>query len=292
MTTTTSAQVPCQVELRAATPGDRAHLLAVYGSTRAEELAPLGWSDEQQAAFVESQFSAQDSYYRAYHRTATFDVVLADGQPAGRLYVDRWAEEIRVVDVTLLPSWRGRGIGTRLLRELMGESADGHRRLSVHVEVVNPARRLYERLGFRVVADRGLHLLMEWAGSGDDGLVAHALVVRAERHDEQRDLADVRVRQGEDLLIDEPSVGRVEVELEGHPSVPALPFVRGAEPRLLAARQDEVERLAVLGAGTEHLPDERGERGAGHLLEHWPDTTHTSDDPAMVPARTRVGGPT
>jgi ribosomal protein S18 acetylase RimI-like enzyme len=288
----TSEHDECEVDLRPIGPGDRAHLLAVYGSTRAEELAPLGWSDEQQAAFVESQFSAQDAYYREYYPTATFDVVLADGWLAGRLYVDRWPEEIRIVDVTLLPSWRGRGIGTRLLRQLQGEAAAGDRRLSVHVEVVNPARRLYERVGFRVVADRGLHLLMEWTGSGDDGLVAHSPVVRTERHDEQRDLADRRMGQREDLLLDEPPIGRVEVELEGHAPALPLPVVRGPEPRLLAGRQDEVERLAVLGASPEHLPDERGERGAGHLLEHRPDTTHTSDDPAMVPARTRVGGPT
>ena len=149
--------------LRATTAGDRDLLLRVYGSTRAEELALVDWTDAEKAQFVEMQFDAQDSYYREYYPDATFDVVLADGVPVGRLYVDRWASETRIIDIAVLPEYRGAGIGTSLLRQLMDETAGAGNKLSIHVEVNNPALRLYRRLGFVQVADTGLHLLMEWS---------------------------------------------------------------------------------------------------------------------------------
>jgi len=107
------------------------------------------------------QFEAQDAYYREHYHPATFDVIEVDGEPTGRLYVARWEEEIRIIDVALLPEHRGRGIGTTLIRGLLDEAAATGKRLSTHVESHNPARRLYERLGFEEVAEHGLYRLME-----------------------------------------------------------------------------------------------------------------------------------
>jgi ribosomal protein S18 acetylase RimI-like enzyme len=147
--------------LRPAAPGDRACLLQVYASTREEELRLVDWSADQKAAFVQQQFEAQDAYYREHYHPATFDVIEVDGASAGRLYVARWEDEIRIIDIALLPEHRGRGIGTALLRELLAEGARAGKRLSIHVELHNPARRLYERLGFVPVEERGLYLLLE-----------------------------------------------------------------------------------------------------------------------------------
>jgi ribosomal protein S18 acetylase RimI-like enzyme len=147
--------------LRPARADDRDFLLRVYASTREEELRLVDWSDEQKAAFVGMQFEAQDSYYREHYHPVTFDVVEIDGEPVGRLYVARWEDEMRIIDIALLPEYRGRGIGTALLRELLDEAAAGAKRLSIHVEVNNPARQLYERLGFVQVEERGVYLLMQ-----------------------------------------------------------------------------------------------------------------------------------
>ncbi len=149
--------------LRPATADDRDFLLRVYAATREEELRIVAWSDEQKAAFVQQQFDAQDAHYREHYESATFDVIEADGEPAGRLYVARWDDDIRIIDIALLPDYRSRGIGTALLRELLAEAATGAKRLSIHVEINNPARRLYERLGFVQVEERGVYLLMEAA---------------------------------------------------------------------------------------------------------------------------------
>jgi ribosomal protein S18 acetylase RimI-like enzyme len=150
-----------RITLRPVSAGDRDFLLQVYASTRDEELRLVDWSDDQKAAFVRMQFEAQDAYYREHYHPATFEVVEVDGEPVGRLYVARWEDEIRIIDVTLLPEHRGRGMGTSLIRALLDEAAASGKRLSIHVEKHNPARRLYERLGFAESADRGPYVLME-----------------------------------------------------------------------------------------------------------------------------------
>jgi GNAT superfamily N-acetyltransferase len=98
-------------------------LLAVYASTREPELAAVEWDAAQKAAFVEMQFDAQHAYYQEHYAGAAFDVILVDGQPAGRLFVSREENEIRIVDIALLPEYCNRGIGTTLLRELQSEAA-------------------------------------------------------------------------------------------------------------------------------------------------------------------------
>ena len=92
---------------------------------------------------------------------ASFDVVLVDGEPVGRLYVHRGETEIRVVDIALLPEYRGSGIGKSLLRKLLAEADAATKSVTVHVERFNPALRLYERLGFHEIADHGVYLLLE-----------------------------------------------------------------------------------------------------------------------------------
>lgn len=120
----------------------------------------MPWSPEQKAAFLAQQFAAQTSHYARQYPGMSADVVVLAGEPAGRLLVARSDDEILVVDISLLPAFRGRGVGTALLRGLLDEAAAG-RRLCVHVEMDNPARRLYERLGFRPVSEHGIHVLLE-----------------------------------------------------------------------------------------------------------------------------------
>ncbi|MEM1055574.1 MAG: GNAT family N-acetyltransferase [Bacteroidota bacterium] len=146
--------------LRPATDADRPFLLTVYASTREREMERVPWDYEQKASFLLMQFNAQDTHYREHYPEASFDVIEADGEPVGRLYVSRWPEEIRIVDIALLPAARGRGLGSQLLNDLFEESRQSGKPVSIHVEKENPARRLYDRLGFREVEDRGVYLLM------------------------------------------------------------------------------------------------------------------------------------
>jgi ribosomal protein S18 acetylase RimI-like enzyme len=149
------------VRLRPVADADRAFLVDLYASAREEELAQVEWDAGAKRAFVEQQFSAQDAHYRANYPGATLNVIEVDGEPAGRLYVHHGQSDIRIMDIALAPEYRGRGIGTSLLRQLMAEADASGRKLSIHVEMNNPARSLYDRLGFRPAGEHGVYVLME-----------------------------------------------------------------------------------------------------------------------------------
>lgn len=151
--------------LRPVADDDRAFLVELYASVREPELAHVPWDESTRRAFVEQQFAAQDAHYRGNYPGATLDVVELEGERAGRLYVHRGPHDIRIMDIALLPPFRGRGIATALLRALVDEAETGRRKLSIHVEANNPARTLYERLGFRPAGEHGVYILMERAAA-------------------------------------------------------------------------------------------------------------------------------
>ena len=153
------------LRLRPIKPEDDSFLARVYASSRADELAVTGWSEAQKADFCRRQFDAQSEYYSANYPGASFQVIERDGEPVGRLYVARWENEIRIVDITVLPEYRGSGIGTRLLHDLQEEARAAGKSLSIHVERFNRALTLYQRLDFRQIEDKGVYLLMEWSAS-------------------------------------------------------------------------------------------------------------------------------
>lgn len=145
--------------LRPAAAADRELIAAIYASTREEELRQVPWSEEERRAFTDWQSGQQEAHY-ALHYPAAERLVLEKGEPIGRIYVDTTAREVRLMEVTLLPAWRRQGIGTRLTRLLL-EYADGAGLpASLHVEPFNPAKRMYERLGFAVAEMRGLYEFM------------------------------------------------------------------------------------------------------------------------------------
>lgn len=129
-------------------------------------MSAVPWSPEQKTAFLEQQFQAQDTHYRSQYTNADFLVVLQDEVPIGRLYVDRGVDELHVIDIVLLPSWRGRGIGTGLLREVLAEADAAGAMVSLYVEAYNPARRLYRRLGFGEVERGPVYDRLERPSSG------------------------------------------------------------------------------------------------------------------------------
>lgn len=150
------------ISLRPEQPEDQALVHLIYASTRAAELEIVPWSDARKEEFINMQFRLQTAHFRRNHPHASYDIILKDGTPVGRFYIAREADEARVLDIALLPDYRGQGIGTMLLRRLMAEAEEGRIPLRLHVERHNRARRLYERLGFRVIADGGVYLEMEY----------------------------------------------------------------------------------------------------------------------------------
>lgn len=149
------------VELAPVAAGDEEFLYRVYASTRTQELAVVPWDEAQKDAFLRAQFGAQQRWYGEHYERASHEIIRVDGKAAGRLYVHRGDAEIRIVDITLMPEHRGKGVGTSLLRALLSEADEAGKRLAIHVERLNPALRLYERLGFAVAEDKGVYLFLE-----------------------------------------------------------------------------------------------------------------------------------
>jgi GNAT superfamily N-acetyltransferase len=150
------------VELRPATPAETAFFAEVYASGREEELTQVPWSAGEKRAFLESQFAAQSSHYAAAYPGAEVELILVGGSPAGRLFVHRTKGELLLVDIGLLPAFRGGGVGELLVRRLQKEAAASERRVVLHVEFLSRARRLYDRLGFVENGGDAVYRRLEW----------------------------------------------------------------------------------------------------------------------------------
>lgn len=158
-------EAPTGITLRQETDGDLAFIEALFASTRADEMARVPWPPEAIAAFLQSQCALQRAHYRQHYGDALFLIVEQDHRPVGRLYLHESASELRIMDIALLPDTRGRGVGTTLVRSVIGHARDATMRVTLHVEPDNPAQRLYARQGFRLVEHRGVYDFLEWRPS-------------------------------------------------------------------------------------------------------------------------------
>lgn len=149
------------ITVRPVTPADEAFLRSLYASTREDEMALLAWEKAEQDAFLAMQFQAQHAYYQEHFGAAEFFIITQDTTPIGRLYLDRRDDEIRIIDIALLPAHRNRGIGTAFLNAILAEGQESGLPVRIHVEHNNPALRLYNRLGFKKVTENGIYFLME-----------------------------------------------------------------------------------------------------------------------------------
>ena len=136
------------VALRISSPEDHDFMLQVYASTREDEMRLVDWDDAQKQAFVQMQFEAQRQHYIITFPEAQYFVIEQEGQPIGRMIVNRSKNTILLVDIAILPEYRNAGIGTRLIEELLEEADRSHCSVQVHVEIFNPAMNFYKRLGF------------------------------------------------------------------------------------------------------------------------------------------------
>lgn len=150
------------IQYRSLCEDDMDFLCRLYRSTREGELAIVPWSDEEKQTFIEMQFNAQHAHYQKHYPDALWLLVEQAGQPIGRLYLEEWDGEHRIIDIALLTGLRGKGIGADILCDIQDAAASGGKRVGIHVEKENPAMSLYRRLGFISVEDKGVYDLMIW----------------------------------------------------------------------------------------------------------------------------------
>lgn len=149
------------IRFRPVTAEDMEFLYQVYASTRLTEMAITGWSMAQIETFLRMQFELQHCQYVQNYPAASFSIICIHDVPAGRLYLDRSDELLLIIDISLLPNFKGRGVGGRILRDLVEDADAKGIVMSLHVEVHNPVRKLYTRLGFREMEQRGMYYCME-----------------------------------------------------------------------------------------------------------------------------------
>ena len=149
------------IELRPEVKKDTAFIEAVYRSAREAELNLTNWTEQQKSTFALMQCMAQLSEYKIKFPGALFRVIIFNKRNAGRLYTWETDNEIRLIDITLLPQFRGKGIGTGLVRDLIKRSDKVQKKISLHVDPTNPALHLYLRLGFVHIKNNGRHYYME-----------------------------------------------------------------------------------------------------------------------------------
>lgn len=148
--------------LRPTGPADESFLCQLYAATRSAEMALVDWSADQKDVFVRMQFAAQQRYYLEQFPGARLDIAEQEGEPVGRFYINTTAAEIRIIDITVLPRYRGQGIAAALIGELLEEAGRAGKPVRIHVFLGNPARELYRRLGFQDAGEAGMYRLMEW----------------------------------------------------------------------------------------------------------------------------------
>lgn len=149
--------------LREVLPEDEQFLYEVYGSTRMDELAQIPWSEEQLKMFLKMQLNARDQSYRMYYPEIDDRIILLNEERVGRLIVVRTDEEIRLADIALLPKYRGAGLGTSLIKDLLMEATESGKPVRLQVERPNQqAKGLYERMGFTTMGENSTHFQMEY----------------------------------------------------------------------------------------------------------------------------------
>lgn len=135
-----SAAAERGLELRAAAEADVPFLLALRDRTMTHHFLASGVN-----------VTPEEHRERVFYRYECAQIIERAGLPVGILKVTRDGREWQLVQIQLAPELQGQGIGRALVDELCAEARAAGAALTLHVLHQNPARRLYESLGFRVV---------------------------------------------------------------------------------------------------------------------------------------------
>lgn len=154
--------LPAGVGLRPLTDDDHAFMATLYALNRQAEMANFPFNEQQKALFLQRQFEAQSRHYFDHYPRGRFALIEQQGTPIGRLLVAELSDQLRLVDIALLPSHQRLGIGGALIRQLQVEATAKGVPIQLHVDPASPARALYERLGFMAGAGDDLYLAMTW----------------------------------------------------------------------------------------------------------------------------------
>jgi len=151
--------------LRPARPADQEFLFRLYASTR-PEVSAFGWAAQQQEAFLRMQFNAQQRWYQTVYPECEHNIILTNETLVGRMLVSSNRDSVTLVDISLLPEYRNRGIGAALIHTLIETAMAEGQAVKLQVLRMNPAQHLYQRLGFVVTGQDEMYIQMEIRPNG------------------------------------------------------------------------------------------------------------------------------
>ena len=152
------------MQLRKEMPEDAEFLKQLFYVVRSPEFGMAGWPEEQLRGFLAMQERMQWTHYdRTYEQLERW-IVERDGRPVGRLYLATEPDALRVVEISVMPESRGRGLGSALLRGVLGQASTAGLDVVLSVDHGSPAEKLYRRMGFEAVSDDGTKTGMRWRG--------------------------------------------------------------------------------------------------------------------------------
>lgn len=141
---------------------DEDFLYCLYGLGRIEELAPLLWNNTQKESFLQSQYGARKQHYQSHYHNSIHQIITLDSFDVGMIHYCEKEDEIRLVDIAVMPEFQNKGVGTTLVEELIHFTKQCQKPLRLSVLKYNlNALRLYERLGFSVVSEDDMYNVME-----------------------------------------------------------------------------------------------------------------------------------
>ncbi|HEY5971897.1 MAG TPA: GNAT family N-acetyltransferase [Pseudoxanthomonas sp.] len=142
-----------RLDRRAATEADIPFLLSLRRETMDEHLTASGISTTDESHLA-----------RLMHRFDCSQVLISDGKPIGLLKVRRLPDEWEIVQIQLIRKIQGKGLGRFLLEEILADAAICGVNVRLSVLKANPAKHLYERLGFKVIAEDAHEYYMKHTG--------------------------------------------------------------------------------------------------------------------------------
>jgi len=102
----------------------------------------------------------QSARFRANFDTSDYQIIVVDGNDVGEIILVEREADLHIASIEILPEYQGQGIGTAIIKDILARAARAGLPVRLQVLKVNPARRLYERLGFAVIGETEIHYLM------------------------------------------------------------------------------------------------------------------------------------
>ncbi len=160
----TPAQPAGFVRLRPSTPDDEPFLFSAFCAARCGDFIAAGCTGDHLDLILRMQFRVQQQAYQSRYPESAPDIILATDQQVGTWWVAETADEHRIVDIAILPEFRGKGIGSALVIRLIEKARQTGKPVRSSIAKSNGRSvSFHAHLGFQICGDDGVYIQMQMA---------------------------------------------------------------------------------------------------------------------------------